>query len=70
MSKYPVTLIFFLSAISLSLLGQDQVIPIWPDRAPGTERRQDREKWVENKEVSNVYQPDLTPNIRQIDPTK
>lgn len=35
-------------------------VKIWPGLAPGTEDREDREEWAENKDVSGVYQPDLT----------
>ena len=48
---------------------QEQVVKIWPELAPGSEGRADQEQWVEGREVSDVYQPDLTvflPEKRQL----
>ncbi len=52
---------FLLSlTISFSLQAQTQVIKIWPNLAPGSENEENKEEWTETKDVSNVYQPDLT----------
>ena len=48
---------------------QEQVVKIWPELAPGSEGRADPEQWVEGRDVSVVYQPDLTvflPENRQL----
>ena len=44
----------------LSVQAQNQVVAIWPGPAPGSEKVQDLEQWTESKDVTNVFQPDLT----------
>ncbi|MCX6236092.1 MAG: alpha/beta hydrolase [Bacteroidia bacterium] len=51
---------FILFAISFSVQAQNQVVKIWPTLAPGSENLENKEEWTEGKNVSNVYQPDLT----------
>ena len=50
-------ILIFLTAIPL--YSQNKVIKIWPGLAPGTENETNNEK-VENENITNVYQPDLT----------
>jgi acetyl esterase/lipase len=54
--------ILFLAALvaAFSANAQEQVVKIWPGLAPGTEGVADEEQWVDDREVSKVYQPDLT----------
>jgi acetyl esterase/lipase len=54
--------VLFLAAVvaAFSVNAQDQVVPIWPGLAPGSEGVTDEEQWVDGREVSDVYQPDLT----------
>lgn len=54
-----VFLLTFLFA-ACSAHAQDQVMRIWPGLAPGSDRVEDREQWVDDREVFNVYQPELT----------
>ena len=59
MKKYTIHFLL-LFTISFSVQAQDQVIKIWPNLAPGSESVENNEQWTESKDVSNVYQPDLT----------
>jgi acetyl esterase/lipase len=58
-SPFPLILLLLIT-ISFSAQAQTQVIKIWPDLAPGSENKENKEQWNEGKSVSNVYQPDLT----------
>lgn len=49
-----------LITISFSPHAQTQVLKIWPNLAPGSEKLEDKEVWTDDKSVSNVYQPNLT----------
>lgn len=60
MKEFKITHIVLLLIISLSAQAQPQVIKIWPGLAPGSEGLENKEEWTESKDVSNVYQPDLT----------
>lgn len=54
---------------AFSVNAQEKVVKIWPGLAPGSEGVTDKEQWVDGREVSNVYQPDLTiflPENRQV----
>ena len=52
--------LLLLFAISFPVQAQNQVVKIWPTLAPGSEKLENKEEWTEGKNVSNVYQPDLT----------
>lgn len=47
-------------AICFSVRAQTQVVNIWPNLAPGSESAENKEEWTKNKDVSKVYQPDVT----------
>lgn len=49
-----------LIGIFFSVRAQSELVKIWPDFAPGSENVKDEEEWTESKDVSKVYQPDLT----------
>lgn len=48
----------FVAVVSVN--AQERVVAIWPDKAPGSEGVENAEQWVERREVSNIYQPDMT----------
>jgi acetyl esterase/lipase len=57
----PFLLVFLLLfAVSFPAQAQKQVIKIWPDLAPGSENKENKEQWNDSSSVTNVYQPDLT----------
>ena len=60
MKKLKISHLFLLLAIPFPIHAQPQVIKIWPGLAPGSENAENREQWTDSKDVSNVYQPDLT----------
>jgi acetyl esterase/lipase len=60
MKERRITHLLLLLAISFSQQAQTQVVNIWPGLAPGSENVENREQWTDSKDVSNVYQPDLT----------
>lgn len=49
-----------LFTISITVQAQNQIVKIWPNLAPGSESVMNNEQWTGTKNVSNVYQPDLT----------
>ena len=57
--KKLVFIVFFISTM-FPVFAQPTSIKIWPGLAPGTEQREDKELWTGKKEVTNIYQPDLT----------
>ena len=57
--KKLVFIVFFIS-VMFPVFAQTTSIKIWPGLAPGTEQREDNELWTGKKEVTNIYQPDLT----------
>jgi acetyl esterase/lipase len=62
MKTYKILPILVLILVSgpLVVRAQEQPVPIWPGLAPGSENKEDKELWTEKKDVSQVYQPDLT----------
>ena len=46
--------------IALPNLQSQTKIQLWPDLAPGTENRENTERWQDSTHVYEVYQPDLT----------
>jgi len=60
MQKKYTAYFLLLFTISITMQAQNQVVKIWPNLAPGSESVMNNEQWTETKNVSNVYQPDLT----------
>lgn len=60
MKEFKIVNFLSLLAISYSMQAQPQVINIWPDLAPGSENVENKEQWTDSKDVTHVYQPDLT----------
>lgn len=58
--KVSTILSFLLLFVPPTLLAQKQIVPIWSGLAPGSENVEDNEQWTKKKDVSKVYQPDLT----------
>jgi acetyl esterase/lipase len=54
-----VAVISCLFGINAFINAQDKEIRLWPSPAPGTEQRQNLERWDEKKQLYNVYQPRL-----------
>lgn len=53
-------LLLFLVIFFYSVQAQNPVVKIWPNLAPGSENLENKEEWTEGKNVSKVYQPDVT----------
>ena len=60
MQKKYTAYFLLLFTISITVNAQNRVVKIWPNLAPGSESVTNNEQWTETKNVSNVYQPDLT----------
>lgn len=60
MRRVQAVFLFAALAAVLSVNAQEEVVQIWPGLAPGSEGVTDEEQWVDGREVSSVYQPDLT----------
>ena len=60
MQKKHAACFLLLFTVSINVHAQNQVVKIWPNLAPGSENVKNNEQWTETKNVSNVYQPDLT----------
>ena len=60
MLRTKILVLFTALIAAFALQAQDRAVPIWQGLAPGSEGVEDQEEWVDGREVSRVYQPDLT----------
>ncbi len=55
------------SLIPLAPAAEPDVIPLWPQGAPGSEKRAGEAEMIEGSNVSNVHNPSLTPYLPPAD---
>jgi len=55
-----ILVVVLLVLLTSEVFGQNEKVSIWPKLAPGSERIDNNEKWVGQKKVTAVYQPDIT----------